>query len=137
MAKIRIQKQFGQIVPADEFAEELIKALPNNKVMELNYSFPRNAGNHRRFFAFLNVTYDMQDHFDNIHHYRKWLIMKSGHYQTIQAPNGYTIFDADSIAWDKMDEDRFREVFNDCINAFLSVFGGQITREALNEVVGF
>ena len=63
--------------------------------------------------------------------------MKSGHYQTIQAPNGYTIFDADSIAWNQMDEDRFREVFNDCINAFLSVFGEQITREALNEIVGF
>lgn len=134
---IRVAKQYGVLVPADEEAEEIIKGMPNNKVMELVYTFPRNAGNHRRFFAFLNITFDMQDFFDNIHHYRKWLILKSGHYVIIKVPNGGTIFDPDSISWDKMDEPKFKEVFSDCINAFLSVWGDKISREELERVVGF
>lgn len=137
MPEIHVMKSFGTLVPADEHAEEVIKGMKHGQVMRLKYSFPRNYENHKRFFAFIKVTFEMQDHFDNIHHYRKWLIMKSGHYVTIQVPNGKTIFDADSIAFEKMDETAFRQVFSDCIDAFLSAWGDRVSREELERVVGF
>lgn len=137
MPEIHVQKHFGTLAPADEQAEEIIKGMKHGQVMRLKYSFPRNYENHKRFFAFIKTTFDMQEFFDNIHHYRKWLVMKSGHYVTIQTPNGKTIFDADSIAFEKMDETEFRQVFSDCIDAFIGAWGDKITREELERVVDF
>lgn len=137
MPEIHLQKQFGTLLPADEQAEEIIKGMKHGQVIRLKYSFPRNYENHKRFFAFIKTTFDMQDFFDNIHHYRKWMIMKSGHYTTIKTPAGKVIFDADSIAFDKMDEAEFRRVFSDCIDVFVGTWGDKITRDELERVVGF
>ena len=137
MAEIYLQKNWGTLVPANEEAEEIIKGMKQGQPIKLRYTFPRNYENHKRFFAFVKITYDMQEHFSNIKHYRKWLIMKSGHYSIIVAPNGYQIFDADSIRFDKMDEARFKQVFSDCIDAFLGVWGDKISREELERVVDF
>jgi len=137
MTEIYLQKNYGVLVPANENAEEIIKGMKQGQAIKLKYTFPRNYENHKRFFAFVQITFDMQDHFDNIKHYRKWLIMKSGHYTIITAPNGYQIFDADSIRFDKMDEATFRQVFSDCIDVFLGVWGDRISREELERVVGF
>ena len=137
MTDIYLQKNYGVLVPANEDAEEIIKGMKQGQAIKLKYTFPRNYENHKRFFAFVNVTFEIQDHFDNPKHYRKWLIMKSGHYSIIVAPNGFQIFDADSIRFDKMDEATFRQVFSDCIDVFLSVWGDRISREELERVVGF
>lgn len=135
--EIYLQKSYGVLAPADEQAEETIKAMKFGQVVKVNYSFPRNYENHKRFFAFIKTTFEMQDWFDNIHHYRKWIVMKSGSYTTIVAPNGYTIFDADSIAFHKMNEAEFRQMFSDCIDAFLSAWGDRISRDELERVVDF
>ena len=137
MAEILLEKRYGVMVPADEDSEEIIKELPNGKAMRCKFSLPRNIGNHRRFYAFLKIAFECQEFFDNIHHFRKWLIMKSGHYTTIVTPKGGTIFDADSIAFDKMDETTFRKVFNDCVQAFINTFGPKLPMNKLDEIIRF
>ena len=137
MADIYLKKMNGVLVPADENAEEVIAKMKYGQAIKLKYRFPRNYENHKRFFAFIKVTHDIQDHFDNIKHYRKWIVMKSGHYTIITAPNGYQIFDADSIAFDKMDEATFQGMFSDCVGAFLSVWGDRISRDELLRIVEF
>lgn len=137
MADIYLKKINGVLVPADENAEEIISKLRHGQAIRVKYSLPRNYENHKRFFAFLKVTFDIQDHFDNIKHYRKWVIMKSGHYKIITAPNGYQIFDVDSIAFDKMDEPTFQSLFSDCINVFLGEWGDRITKDELLRVIDF
>ena len=137
MPEIYLKKIHGMLAPADENAEEIISKLRHGQAIRVKYSLPRNYENHKRFFAFVKTTFEIQDHFDNIKHYRKWIVMKSGHYSIIVAPNGYQIFDADSIAFDKMDEATFQKVFSDCIDVFLSVWGGRITRDELLRVVEF
>ena len=137
MPEIYLIKNYGMLAPADEEAEEIIAGMKQGQVMKLEYTLPRNYENHKRFFAFINLTFGIQNHFDNSHHYRKWLIMKSGYYTTITAPNGYTIFDADSIAFDKMDETKFRKLFNDCVQTFINAFGDIIPKDKLDEIVRF
>jgi len=137
MAEIYLQKSWGTLVPANEEAEEIIKGMKQGQPIKLRYAFPRNYENHKRFFVFVKTTFDIQDHFPNMEHYRKWLVMKSGHYAIITAPNGYQIFDAASLRFDKMDEVEFRKVFSDCIDAFLGVWGDKISREELERVVDF
>lgn len=137
MTEIYLKKIYGSLVPADENAEEIIAKMKHGQAIKLKYSFPRNYENHKRFFAFLKVTFDIQDHFDNLKHYRKWIVMKSGHFTIITAPNGYQIFDADSIAFDKMDESTFYSMFSDCIDAFLSVWGDRISKDELLRIIEF
>ena len=137
MAEIFLMKNYGVLCPADEEAEEIIAGMKNGEMIKVKYSKPRNYENHKRFFAFIKETFSIQDHFDNIKHFRKYIIMKSGHYTTIQAPNGFLIYDADSIAFDKMSEDEFKSMFNDAIDAFLSVWGSRITKDELLQIVEF
>lgn len=141
MSKFRIQKSFLNgikvFLPANEKAIEIHDQMKAYQEIDCDHSFPRNPGNHRRFFAFLKIAFNSQEFFNNIHHFRKWLIMKSGHYSTIQTPKGKVIFDADSIAWDKMDEPEFREVFNDCVQAFIDEFGERIPEKKIDEIIRF
>ena len=137
MAEIYLRKHFGQLAPADTAAEDVIKKMRQGQAVRLKYSFPRNYGNHNRFFAFLRTTFDMQEHFSDIESYRKWLIMQSGHYKVINCPDGSVIFDTDSIRFDKMDEIKFGRLFEDCITAFIDAWGDKITRKELEDAIAF
>ena len=125
------------LAAADENALNVIRRMRLGQAMKLKYSFPRNYGNHKRFFAFLNTAFQIQDHFDNFKHFRKWLTMRAGHWEIIQAPNGYQIFDAKSIAFDKLDEKEFQEIFESCIDEFIKYWGDRITRDQLESVIEF
>lgn len=137
MADIFLKKYHGMLAPADERAEEIIAQMQHAQVIKVSYHFPRNYGNHKRFFAFLKVTFDLQDNFDNMTHYRKWLTMKAGQYDVVAAPNGKTMFLPKSIAFDKMDETEFRQVFSDCIDVFIDHWKHKISRSELERVVEF
>jgi hypothetical protein len=137
MADIYLKKMHGVLVPASEASEVIVANMSQGRVIKLKYSFPRNYENHKRFFAFIKTTFDIQDHFDNITHYRKWLIGKAGHFTTIKLPNGNVIFDTDSIAFEKMDEMEFRQLFHDCVDALLSEFDHRISRDELLRVIDF
>jgi len=141
MSKFRIQKSrvngIKVFVPANETALEIYDQMSPMQEIDCDYSFPRSPGNHRRFFAFLKTAFDSQEFFKNIHHFRKWLIGKAGHYTIIKTPKGGIIFDADSIAFDKMDEPEFREVFGDCVQAFIDEFGERIPYDKIEEIVRF
>jgi hypothetical protein len=141
MSKFRIQKGFLNgvkvFLPANEKAIEIHDQMAPYGEVDCTGSFPRNPGNHRRFFAFLKLAFDSQEFFNNRHHFRKWLIGKAGHYTIIQTPKGGAIFDPDSIAWDKMEEPEFRETFNDCVQAFIDEFGKRIPQDKIDEIIRF
>ncbi len=135
--EIYLQRNFDTLVPADEQAATIIKSMKHGQAIKVKYSFPRNYENHKRFFAFLKTTYDMQEHFQHIEHYRKWIVMKTGRYSIIKAPNGFEMFDCNSISFSSMDETEFRAMFSDCIDAFLSVWGDRVSREELERIIDF
>ena len=137
MPDIYLRKHQSYLAAADDKAMEFIESMRQGDAIKIRYTKPRNYGNHKRFFAFVKVGFDIQDHFTNMEHFRKWLIMKSGFYHIIQAPNGYTIFEADSIAWDSMDETKFKDVFNKCIDTFIEHWGDRITKEQLEAIIDF
>lgn len=133
---LKVTDDYG-LIPVDD---EGIKYLYNRKpgdVLSCEIKQTRNYENHKRFFKFLQVTFDMQDHFENLEYYRHWLTMKAGYFDTIVAPNGKTIFKAHSLAFDMMDEDEFKKVFSNSIDVFLKEFGNGLTEDALMEIISF
>lgn len=137
MAELYLFKHIDALVPADEETQDILKKIPQGKSIKVKYSFPRNYENHKRFFAFIKTTFDIQDSFDNIKHYRSWVIMKSGYCETAVAPNGQVMFFPESISFDNMDEDKFKDLFSKSVDAFISVWGSRITKEKLLSVIEF
>jgi len=137
MADIYLQKVKRSLSPADEKAFELVRMMHQGKVMKLSYTFPRSYENHKRFFKFIEVAFHNQDHFRDIRIFRRWLIGKAGYFTIIEYPNGKTIFEPDSIAFDRMEEPDFRKVFTRCVDAFLSEFERGISKNQLYQVIDF
>jgi len=137
LGTIFLKKISGVLAPADDASEQIIAKLNRGECIRCEYTKPRNYENLKRFFAMIQTTFDMQEHFDNIGHFRKWLQMKAGAYTLIIAPNGAKIFDPDSISFSSMDEIEFQALFSNCLDAFLESFGDKISKEELERVIDF
>lgn len=132
--KFTAVRTLSELVPED--AEEFARVPKGARVM-VEYVQKRNYENHKRFFAFIKLTFDMQDHFDDADVYRRWLQMKAGYFQTVVTPKGETIFLPDSIKFEKMDETEFRRLFEKCITVFVRELGNGVTNDDLWEVLRF
>ena len=127
----------GGLVPADESSREAVAKIGQGEIIKTSFRKSRNYENHKRFFAFINTTFDMQEHFTEFESYRRWLVMKAGRFTACVAPNGNTMFFPESIAFDQMDEDQFQSLFSDCINVFLRELGKGMTEDELMRVIEF
>ena len=137
MPEIYLQKIAGVLAPADDKAEEVIKGMKPEEGMKLNYSLVRSIGNHRRFFKFIQIAFDSQDHFDDKEIFRKYLEMKAGHFDTVVTPTGQTLFLPKSIDFASLDETEFRGLFGKVVNAFLKAFGDRLDAAKIDELVRF
>ena len=71
----------------------------------------RNPGNHRRYFAFLKTSFDMQDHYEDPEVWRKVLQLMAGFFDEVVGDKGNLIYLPRSIEWSKLDELEFRDLF--------------------------
>lgn len=127
----------GSLSPCDEDTKKYISRRKPGQIMSADIRMARNYGNHQRFFAFLNTTFGMQDHFEQLEAYRYWITMKSGWFVTIVAPNGNTMFKAKSIDFSSMDEDEFKKLFSAAIDVFLNEFGNGLTEDDILQAISF
>jgi len=97
----------------------------------------RNVGNHRRFFAFINMTFDLQDEFDNKDIWRKYIQMKAGFFTEVVTANGKIMYWPQSISWDQLDETAFKDLFNKVVNAFLKYYGNDLNDIQINTIMEF
>ena len=89
----------GGFYPHDVDTQKYFKNRIPGTIIVADVKIARNYENHKRFFSFLNTTFDMQEHFTELEAYRYWLVMKCGYFDTIVAPNGNTLFKARSISF--------------------------------------
>lgn len=155
------------LFPCSEEGQELFEKVGDGELVLVEWQKTRNYENHRRFFAFLRVTFEMQDEFDNVENWRKALLIAAGHYETVITPepeNKSRLFDylakflggkrkeevieaihdafkiqlvPKSMAFSEMDELEFRELFSKLIDAFIKFYGNGATTDELNEVLAF
>jgi hypothetical protein len=136
--KYIFRKKSGALHPSDDESLQMLAKIPEGDEVVIEHKKQRNAGNHRRFFAFVKVTFDMQDDFEDQEVWRKYLEMCAGHFHTIISPKtGESMYIADSINWESLEETDFKELFNRVINAFISRYGQQLDQTQLSMVVGF
>lgn len=135
MKRVAMKKTGGVLIADNQQASEMLARVTEGRDVMVEVFQSRNVKNHRRFFAFLQATFDMQEHFRDIEDYRYWLIMKAGRYDMIEAPNGYITYRAHSINFASMDETEFKALFSNCIDIVLLEL--ELDKEAVNKVVDF
>ena len=133
--KTSMIKQGGTLVADNQQAVELLSKIPDGRLVMVDVVQSRNIQNHKRFFSFLREVFDMQEHFDNQESLRKWLIMKTGRFVTIEAPNGFVIFEPESLNFASMDESDFKDFFSVAINVVLRELN--FDKDAVDRVVDF
>lgn len=95
-----------------------MKALEPGELIKVSSWFPRNGKFHRLHFGMLGQLFDQQEQFDDADKLREWLQIGAGYATFLPGPTGKMVAIADSIAFDKMDDEQFAE-HHEKVKAFM------------------
>lgn len=108
---------------AHESDYEKLKKIKIGKTVLCKITQKRNIKFHNKFFALINLVYQNQEHYNNIDHLRKDLIINAGFYAERTTFDGQIIQDAKSISFSKMNQEEFNELYNRVIDVIVKEFG--------------
>jgi hypothetical protein len=103
----------------------------------------RNIFFHKKFFALIKTTWlNLPEHLDEIFPHpevlRKALQIEAGFYNVYYLLDGTEIKEAQSIAFDKMDQAQFEEVYNKVLDIILQkILIGTTANEINPEILSF
>lgn len=107
------------IYPSDQDEKRKLK-LGNDYICEITN--PRNVGFHRKFFALLNIGHENTNLDMPFDTYRKYILMKAGYFKAFDTPKG-TFYDAESISFANMAQDKFEEVYSRVLDKIIADIG--------------
>ena len=133
--KILLQNTINGLLPLYGSDYDEKRKLKLGETYEAEIVRPRNVGFHRKFFALINLGWENTSMELPFEVYRKWVIMKAGYVQTYDTGKGI-LYEAESIAFGSMPEDRFEVLFGRCLDIIIKDIGA--TEEDIqNALVGF
>ncbi len=88
-----------------------LRDLQQGATLAFSWREPRAARTHGFFFAFLRELFDRQETFDDVDELRAWLTVGAGYVRYVPGRDGLIAL-PQSIAFDKLDEDEFRELIH-------------------------
>lgn len=120
----------SQLHPVGALDTESVMNLPVGKPLRVKVTMARNAGQHRLYFAMLQLICDNMDQPINRDHLHEWVKIKLGYAVTIKSKSGVQIIPG-SIAWDKMDQPAFAEYFRKAVDLVCAEMIPGIGKQAL------
>ena len=101
----------------------------------------RSPGSHKKFFGMLSgVFHNLPENLDyqNVQHLRSTLLVEAGFVERIKNFQGEEIEVPKSMAWHKMDESEFKEVFNEVVKILRGpFFWPDLTAREIRDLVNF
>ena len=121
--KLLLVKQFDNSfkVAYDSDYEKLKKIKPNEFV-ECEIKKKRNIMFHRKFFALINMVYQNQERYTNTEDLRNDITIEAGFFTLRENIRGDVIKQADSISFSSMDEYKFADFYNKCLDVIVKYF---------------
>ena len=121
---------------ADSTAEaDNISKLKDGEYHEVTVKKIRNPKFHRKFFALVKLAHENSDYDMPLDSFRKYLVIKAGYFNVFPTQKGKYI-EAKSIAFDKMDETEFAELYSKVLDVVVQEIG--VPQETIeNELIGF
>ena len=128
--KIWLRNTISGLLPIYPSDWDEKKKLRLGEDYECEIKYPRNIGYHKRFFALLNLGWQNTKLDLPFEIYRKYIIMKAGFVKIYHTPKG-ALFEAESISFASMSQDRFEEVYSRCLDKIIEDIG--ITKEEVKK----
>lgn len=131
--KINLVKQGFSLYPATDDDADTLKKMKRAEVYHCEIKAARNYNFHKKYFALINTAWEYLNegqaaYFKTQQNFRKSLEMAAGYYDTIpDLKRGGVIEQAQSIAFDKMDELTFAALYDGVKNVLFSVVLKNIT----------
>lgn len=136
MADLSFMRSPAGLVPADAKAAEWFGKVKMGQPVTASVRLPRNGKFHRKFFAMLDVAYSNHDWPEitfrfgagsvkaktSSDMFRRYVIVRAGHYEADMTPSGEFRAVPKSIAWAKMDEAEFSQLYSDVLDVILAEF---------------
>jgi len=137
--KINLIKKLDQSLCAyDEDSLDLLKSIPANYFFNVTYSPARNYKNHKRWFDFVNKTFDIQDNYTDKDTWRGVLQIYGGHCKHVTTPSGETHTWPESISFDVLDDElKFRNMFKRALDMFLKKHCKSMTDEDFMRIMDY
>lgn len=110
---------------------EKLRSIKVGEPYEVEIKNKRNAKFHRKFFALINLVFQNQENYNNIEELRKDLTIASGFYTQHETFTGQIRTEANSIAFNKMDEIEFSELYSKFLDTIEKYFN--FDKEMINE----
>lgn len=135
----------GALVPVGEADRQIISKWKVGQGIKCKFSRLRNIRFHRKFFAMLDLAFDVWEPPEVSHNgmpaiknrerFRKDLLIASGFYETVVNINGQIRAEAKSMSFDSMGEDEFNQVYSAVADVILQRILRNYTRSDLDSVV--
>ena len=98
--------------------------IANNELVKVTLKKQRFVPLHRKYFALINTAFDNQNNFKNPDTFRKFIEIEAGYYTPIYKPNTGEVYKIpQSIAFDKLDELEFRELYSSVCDYISANYG--------------
>jgi len=133
------------IYPAGRETEEYVSKMKYGEQISADFHKRRNVKFHRKFFAMLNVAFDMWQPGDlttkygvvekNFNQFRSDLIILSGYYSQVFRTDGSVKIKAKSISFSSMDEDEFEKVYSQVLDVVLQKICPTVPKEELEHSI--
>lgn len=133
--KILLRKRLdGALYPMDEEAESALKRLKAGKDCWCEIKVARDPVQHRRYFGLLTLTFENQERYTNIEHFRKAVQIKAGHVEELITLDGEVLLMPKSIAWGSLDQLEFDMLFGQVMRVCADILGMEGLHELEQEV---
>jgi len=120
------------LYPAD-FEEK--KKLKLGKEYKCTIVNPRNYQFHKKFMALINIGHQNTEFDMPFDTYRRYITTKAGYFKSYTTKKG-TYFEAESISFSNMTQDKFEELYSRVIDVIIKDIG--VTNEEIeNELINF
>jgi len=135
------------LVPDDPDTQNWYDKIPLAGVVRGKFTKMRNPYFHRKMFALFNMAYDMWEPGEinskygtpqrNFTRFRKDLVILAGFYHVVIRVDGTTRIEADSLRYDKMDNEQFAACYSAIIDVLLQKLPkmGSMTRVEVDGTV--
>jgi len=144
--QIRLVKEGPYLAPFDSESEAWIEGRTDGDYFHAEITAPRNLEFHKKFFALLNAAYPHwnPEPLSNKHgvveksfeQFREDVTILAGFYEQRFRLDGTTRIVAKSIAFGKMDDVEFHNVYNQVVNVIIRKVLVGWTIEQVDELVG-
>ena len=144
MTEIFLRKIQGVLVPDSESDVEKLASIANGETIRADIKRPRNIGYHRKYFALLDVLFDIFEPeikgekfygglkpTKNRERFRKDIAIATGHYGLVVNIKGEVRAEAKSISFAAMDDVEFAALFSRTIDYGLLHIAKGKTREEI------